>query len=302
MPTATRCERRRHVTQAIYFYPHTTKPQRGSAIGGDLYLGTVFPPLYRGAYFFHDFNGGVVDYLDLQRRWHGADNEFATNVPGIVQITDGGDGAIYVLSVILGGLWRIRYMPGGNKPPTADADADPTGGQAPLEVNFSSKRSTDPEKSLVAYLWDFGDGDTSNKANPAHTYEENGVYTAELTVTDSAGATSTDSIAIAVGSEPPVAKILEPGDGAKFRIGESINFAGKGTDPDDGDLSGSSLQWNATLHHHEHVHYDAFKGEGAAAHSPMWTTATTPIWNCASPSPTRRVCRTRPAWTSKRRK
>ena len=38
-------------------------PQRGSAIGGDLYRGTAFPPLYRGAYFFHDFNGGVIYFL-----------------------------------------------------------------------------------------------------------------------------------------------------------------------------------------------------------------------------------------------
>ena len=31
------------VTQAIYSYAHTTQPQRGAAIGGDLYLRTAFP-------------------------------------------------------------------------------------------------------------------------------------------------------------------------------------------------------------------------------------------------------------------
>ena len=70
------------------------------------------------------------------------------------------------------------------------------------------------------------------------------------------------TLEIAVGSAPPVAEILEPGAGAKFRIGDTVNFVGKGTDAEDGELTGDRLQWNATLHHDEHLHYDAFKGEG----------------------------------------
>lgn len=251
------------ITHAVYSYPHSTKnPQRGSAIGGDLYLENVFPPLYRGAYFFHDFNGGVVEFLTFNADGSANHNEFATNVPGIVQMTTGDDGAVYVISVILGGIWRIRYAPGGNKPPTAAAAADPLGGPAPLEVAFSSKRSTDPEKSIVGYAWDFGDGEDSNAANPTHTYTENGVYTAVLTVTDSAGATSSDSLAIAVGSSPPQAEILEPGEGAKFRIGDMVNFKGRATDAEEGELSGAALQWTVNLHHLEHIHYDFFNGEG----------------------------------------
>jgi len=188
------------VTDAIFAYPHSNKnPQRGSAIGGDLYFAKVFPPLYRGAYFYHDFNGGVVNFLTFAGDGSAVDNEFATNVPGIVQMTTGDDGAMYVLSVILGGIWRIRYAPSGNKPPTAAAAADPAGGEAPLAVQFSSKRSSDPEKSLVGFRWEFGDGTTSSKANPTHTYAEDGQYTAKLTVTDSAGATSSDSLAITIG-------------------------------------------------------------------------------------------------------
>ncbi|MBW7883365.1 MAG: PQQ-dependent sugar dehydrogenase [Caldilineaceae bacterium] len=249
------------VTHAVHSYPHTLEPQRGSAIGGDLYLGRSFPALYRGAYFYHDFNGGVLNFLTFNRDGSAVDNEFATNVPGIVQIT-AADDALYVLSVILGGIWRIRYVPGGNKPPTAAAAADPTGGKAPLDVSFSSRRSTDPENSIVAYLWDFGDGETSSAANPTHAYEENGVYAVVLTVTDSAGLTSSDTLEIAVGSEPPVARILAPGDGAKFRIGETVTFRGEGIDPDDGELAGRSLQWTGLLHHGEHIHYDALKAEG----------------------------------------
>jgi glucose/arabinose dehydrogenase len=178
------------VTQAVYSYEHTTQPQRGAAIGGDLYLRTAFPALYRGAYFYHDFNGGVINFLTFRGDGAAVNNEFANNAPGIVQMTTAKDGSLYLLSVILGGLYRIRYVPGGNKAPTAAADADPLGGAAPLEVKFSSKRSTDPERSIVAYAWDFGDGERSDVANPTHTFAENGVYDVKLTVTDSAGLTS----------------------------------------------------------------------------------------------------------------
>ena len=85
------------ITQAIYSYPHSvSNPMRGSAIGGDLYLGTAFPALYRGAYFYQDFNGGVVDFLTFNGDGSANDHEFATNVPGVVQMTVGDDGAMYV--------------------------------------------------------------------------------------------------------------------------------------------------------------------------------------------------------------
>ena len=74
--------------------------------------------------------------------------------------------------------------------------------------------------------------------------------------------TSSASLAVAVGSAPPVAEILEPGDGARLRLGEPITYRGKAIDPDDGDLGGDSLQWTALLHHNEHIHYDAFKATG----------------------------------------
>ncbi|MCB9360433.1 MAG: PKD domain-containing protein [Flavobacteriales bacterium] len=40
------------------------------------------------------------------------------------------------------------------------------------------------ERKNVTYQWSFGDGTTSTKANPKHTYLNDGVYTVSLTVTD----------------------------------------------------------------------------------------------------------------------
>jgi len=35
--------------------------------------------------------------------------------------------------------------------------------------------------NVISYAWDFGDGSTSNEANPVHTYAQEGIYTVQLT-------------------------------------------------------------------------------------------------------------------------
>ncbi|MHB8108976.1 MAG: golvesin C-terminal-like domain-containing protein [Syntrophorhabdaceae bacterium] len=41
--------------------------------------------------------------------------------------------------------------------------------------------------SAISFLWDFGDGTTSTKENPSHTYSTSGTYTVTLTVNSSSG-------------------------------------------------------------------------------------------------------------------
>jgi len=79
---------------------------------------------------------------------------------------------------------------GGNQPPVANPNG-PYSGTVGQAVNFSSSGSYDPDGTIVSYSWDFGDGSTSNKANPSHTYNSAGTYTVKLTVTDDQGATDT---------------------------------------------------------------------------------------------------------------
>ncbi|WP_297629502.1 PA14 domain-containing protein, partial [Caldilinea sp.] len=48
------------------------------------------------------------------------DHEFATNMPGIVQMTATND-SLYALSIVLGGLYRIRYTGAATRPTAATA-------------------------------------------------------------------------------------------------------------------------------------------------------------------------------------
>lgn len=54
---------------------------------------------------------------------------------------------------------------------------------APATITFTNQ-SIIPEGdgSAYTYVWDFGDGTTSNEENPTHTYTEEGVYNVTLTI------------------------------------------------------------------------------------------------------------------------
>ncbi|MEJ7709158.1 MAG: PKD domain-containing protein [Pyrinomonadaceae bacterium] len=70
-------------------------------------------------------------------------------------------------------------------------------GPAPLVVHFSANAS-DPDGSIVAYSWDFGDSQSSQLVDPIHTYITPGSYNARLTVTDNLGVSATDILSVTV--------------------------------------------------------------------------------------------------------
>lgn len=93
---------------------------------------------------------------------------------------------------------------GGKKcpPSTCTASGNPTSGPAPLTVQFNgSPTGGCPD---YTYSWNFGDGSSSSDQNPRHTYETVGNYFASLTVTDSKGTTSENSVPLTV-TCPPLA-------------------------------------------------------------------------------------------------
>jgi chitinase len=80
----------------------------------------------------------------------------------------------------------------------------PYTGKPTLPISFTSTVS-ELYDSTFTYMWSFGDGSTSNVADPTHTYAVIGTYNVSLTVTgqyaESTTVTSTASI-IAQGTGP----------------------------------------------------------------------------------------------------
>lgn len=91
-----------------------------------------------------------------------------------------------------------------NQPPVAVAGAMPTAGTAPLIVQFSSAGSSDPDGSIIAYEWTFGDafGTHSNEPNPTYRYDYAGTYTATLTVWDNNNVSRSANVIITVAPTP----------------------------------------------------------------------------------------------------
>ncbi|WBB55102.1 ThuA domain-containing protein [Verrucosispora sp. WMMD573] len=173
----------------------------------------------------------------------------------------GPDGAMYLIEWGSGfggnndnsGVYRIDYI-AGDRAPIAVANAEPTSGQAPLTVAFSSAGSRDPDGGTLTYAWTFGDGGTSTEANPTHTYAEAGNYTAQLTVTNPKGRTAVANVPITVGNTAPTVTIEFPPDGGFFDWGDQVKYTITVTDPEDGDVDCADVQLQVLLGHDEHAH------------------------------------------------
>jgi PKD repeat protein len=96
-------------------------------------------------------------------------------------------------------------------------------------IQFTGRASDRPGCSIVAWAWDFGDGQTSTDQNPTHHYAHAGTYTVCLTVTDSANLTKTFCQIIQVGPACPAASFQhEP---AQACPGGQVQFTNTSTDP-----------------------------------------------------------------------
>ena len=111
-----------------------------------------------------------------------------------------------------------------NQPPVASFTFSCTN----LSCSFSDT-STDPDGSVAAWAWDFGDGAASTERNPSHTYASEGTYPVTLTVTDDEGAPSTPAsrtVSVSPANEGPTAEFT-------FSCVNLVcNFTDSSSDPD----------------------------------------------------------------------
>ncbi len=107
-------------------------------------------------------------------------------------------------------------------------------------VLFNSSRSYDPDGDAFRVLWDFGNGVTSEEANPSYVYEIPGIYEAKLTLDDGFSGESTVAKIPVIIEGSPVAKFTL--DETTICVNSAINLDGtQSTDP-----SGSlpSFSWD----------------------------------------------------------
>ena len=139
-----------------------------------------------------------------------------------------------------------------NQPPVAHitSPANNSSFVQGASVGFSGT-GTDPEDGTLtgaSLVWTSSrDGQIGTGTSFSTTGLTVGQHTITLTVKDSKGLPGTATVTINVTSpaenQSPTAHIAAPTSGGVFTTGASISFAGTGTDPEDGALSGASLVW-----------------------------------------------------------
>ena len=100
--------------------------------------------------------------------------------------------------------WAAGYAWATTPPVNAAPLASFTSSCSNLTCTFTDT-STDPDGSIAARSWAFGDGATSTAQNPSRTYAAAGTYTVQLAVTDNGGASASAAAGVTVSPPPPAA-------------------------------------------------------------------------------------------------
>ena len=134
-----------------------------------------------------DPDGNIVEWL-----WDFGDGEVSTDASPSHVYRDNGTYTVRLTVTDDDGATAFveKTVTVQNTPPQADFSYSPHIARPGEDIQFVDE-STDPDGQIVAWLWDFDDGSTSNVRNPVHSYAEPGVYEVELRVTDNDGSTDT---------------------------------------------------------------------------------------------------------------
>jgi len=181
----------------------------------------------------HGQNGLIVSYL-----WTFGDGNTGTSEIVTHDYTSTGD---YSVSLTVtdddGATDTAIHTIAIFEPPVAVIVA-PSSGVVNENVTFDGSGSSDPDGTIVSYLWKFGDGDTSTLIEPTHNYTLTGIYSVRLTVTDDDGATDTATHTV----EITVAKPWNA-DLVKWKVKAEANHWVEWKD-DDGNVTLTALAGN----------------------------------------------------------
>ncbi len=279
-------------TDPIYSYPHSyAQPLACAVTGGDFYSPAApqFPADYTGKYFFLDYCGAWLKYIDTST--YGAQN-FGTGLAGApIALTTGPDGSLYYISrsdddgsvykTGNGAIYKIAYT--GVRSPQIGQNPDdqlvPGGGTARFLVRVSGD-------APLTYQWqrngvNIPGATSSTYITPTLTLADSG-STFSCVVTNAFGtATSTAATLTVTPNQPPVPTIVDPPDGTLYSAGDTITYSGTGTDPEDGTLPPSGFTWEVRFQHDTHYHPFIAPTSGATGGSftiPTTGEASSNVW------------------------
>lgn len=116
-----------------------------------------------------------------------ASNEPRRAVYIITKGTQRNANAVFQVKDDMGGMLPIYFKPGKPKVTIIREEPKPKEEIACNKFTFDATSSYDPDKQKLSFLWDFGDGTTSESPTVTHVYKEAGEYKVSLRVKDDSG-------------------------------------------------------------------------------------------------------------------
>ena len=253
---------RPNFTRPRYAYPHSGGTTTGCAItGGTFYSpATVnFPAAYQGMYFFADFCGGWIKYVDptivqpypLQST---AAVNFASGVNGPVDLKVGSDGALYYLARGSGAVYRVQYGSTAPGITTHPANRTVSVGQSAMFSVVAS--GTGP----FTYQWQRNNANITGATGPSYTLSNAQLGDSgarfRVNVANSVGNLYSNEATLTVTTNvAPVATITAPTTALRYTGGMTVAFSGTGSDPDGpASMPASAFTWRVDFHHDTHSH------------------------------------------------
>jgi len=207
---------------------------------GGPYSGQVGTPIQFDGTGSHDPDGSIVLYT-----WDFGDGTGTTG-PTPVHTYSGNPRDVLVRLTVRDDDWfsstcttLVTLNAAGY--PVCDAGGPYAGGIG-TPIQFDGTGSYDPDGTIVAYAWEFGDGATGTGPAPTHTYANAGAYSVQLSVVDNVGHVSTcqTGASVTMSNEPPICAAGGPYVGV---VGASILFDGSASYDPDGTIASYAWQF-----------------------------------------------------------
>ncbi len=261
--------------KAFIWYPYglsTEFPLLGSsgrsATGGPVFrqadfVGSArpYPAYYEGKWFITDFMRGwiMVVSMDEQGNYQSIERFLPNETVGsAIDLKFAPNGDLYLLEY--GSAWfrgndnarivRFEYN-AGNRKPIVQASASKQAGALPFKTQLLSTGTNDYDNDPLKYVWTVRrvagaakaePARTFPQANPGVTFDKPGTYRATLTVTDSKGATNSQSVDIRVGNEPPAVDLaITKGNQSFFFPNQPLAYKASVTDKEDGSVRAGKI-------------------------------------------------------------
>lgn len=212
----------------------------------------AFPDYYNGKHFIYEWMRGWIMTVSFDKDGNYASMDpfmpsYKFSNPMDMEFSKNGD--LYMLEYGSGWftanddarLIRIEYN-GGNRKPQLVMSANQRGGAAPFNLELSAEGTADADEDELAYNWTITSENNFASAlkgeKTSITLNEIGVYKVQLSVSDGKGATSTQSMEVTVGNEPPVLSLAMPNSNKSFFVANrTFDYDIKVSDKEDGSLN-----------------------------------------------------------------